>query len=114
MAKREKTRKQIVGTFVKNKNFGFVIPDNKELKTDIFIKKSNFKKAKNNQKVIIEITKPEMKNKKPEGKIVEIVKVVERAAGAELDSFDFLEVHIVNLLLPGGDAGEADTIQGVF
>ncbi len=74
MAKREKTRKQIVGTFVKNKNFGFVIPDNKELKTDIFIKKSNFKKAKNNQKVIIEITKPEMKNKKPEGKIVEIVK----------------------------------------
>ncbi len=59
---------------MKNKNFGFVIPDNRELKTDIFVKKSNFRKAKNNQKVIVEITKPEMKNKKPEGKIIEIIK----------------------------------------
>ena len=67
-------KNQIVGTFIKNSNFGFVVPDNKEIKTDIFIQKSNFRKAKNKQKVVVEITKPEMRNKKPEGKIIEIIK----------------------------------------
>ena len=69
----ERNTKQIVGTFQKNKNFGFVIPDDNQLGTDIFISKSNFGKAKNHQKVVVKITKYPRKEMKAEGKIVEVL-----------------------------------------
>lgn len=64
---------KIVGTFVNSKSFGFVVPDNQKISTDIFISKKNFKGAKNNQKVVAEITKYPTKNKNAEGKIIEIL-----------------------------------------
>lgn len=64
---------QVVGTFQKSRNFGFVVPDDRKIKQDIFISKSNFKKAKNNQKVVCEIVKCSTSDKKAEGKIVEII-----------------------------------------
>ena len=67
----EKVR--LVGTFKNNKSFGFVIPDNKKESKDIFISKKYFSGAKNDDKVVAEITKPEEKGKKPEGKIVEVI-----------------------------------------
>jgi exoribonuclease R len=35
-----------VGVFQKSKNFGFVVLDDKKIKTDIYISKKNSKKAK--------------------------------------------------------------------
>lgn len=64
---------KLVGTFKNNKSFGFVIPDNKKESKDIFISKKYFSGAKNDDKVVVEITKPEEKGKKPEGKIVEVI-----------------------------------------
>ena len=64
---------QVVGTFKKSKNFGFIIPDKNEKIEDIFISKSKWGKAKNNQKVVVEITKYPEKGKKAEGKIIEIL-----------------------------------------
>lgn len=64
---------EIVGTFKKSKNFGFVVPDDKKIGSDIFISKSNWGKAKNNQKVVVQITKYPIKDKKAEGKITEIL-----------------------------------------
>ena len=63
----------LVGTFQKNQSFGFVVPDNKKLYGDIFISKKNFGKARNNHKVLVEITKPAKVDKKAEGKIIEIL-----------------------------------------
>ena len=63
----------VVGVFQNSKNFGFVIPDDKKFGTDIFISKKNFLHAKNNQKVVVKITKFAEKNKKAEGKIVEVL-----------------------------------------
>lgn len=71
--KDEKMPKQVVGTFKKSRNFAFVIPDDKKIGKDIFISKSNFNKAKDNQKVVCEITKYPQKNRKAEGKIIEIL-----------------------------------------
>ena len=71
--------KRIVGTFQKSKNFGFVVPYNTKIKNDIFISKSKWGKAKNNQKVVVEITKYPEKNKKAEGKIVEILGKIDEA-----------------------------------
>ena len=69
----ERNTKQVVGTFEKSRNFGFVIPDDNALGTDIFISKSNFGKAKNHQKVVVKITKYPRTGMKAEGKIVEVL-----------------------------------------
>ena len=46
-----KEKNTVVGTYQNSKNFGFVVPDDTSLGTDIFISKKNKNKAKNNQKV---------------------------------------------------------------
>ncbi len=66
-------RDTVVGTFQNSKNFGFVVPDDRSLGTDIFISKSNFAKAKEGQKVVVQITKYPENGKNAEGKIIEII-----------------------------------------
>lgn len=48
--------KTLVGTFKNNKSFGFVVPDNRKESKDIFISKKNFNGAKENSKVVVQIT----------------------------------------------------------
>ena len=66
---------QIVGTFQKSKNFGFVVPDNGKLSSDIFIPLERCKGAVDGHKVVVQITEygDVEKRKSPEGKIVEIL-----------------------------------------
>ena len=63
----------LVGTFQNSRNFGFVVPDDKKFGTDIFISKKDFGKARNNQKVVVKITKFAEKGRKAEGKIIEVL-----------------------------------------
>ena len=63
----------VVGTFQNRQNFGFVVPDDKSLGTDIFISKNNFAKARDGHKVVVQITKYPEKGKNAEGKIIEIL-----------------------------------------
>ena len=66
--------KQIVGIFDKsNKNFGFVIPDNGKISNDIFVPTERSKGAVSGHKVVCEITDYGKENRKPEGKIIEIL-----------------------------------------
>ena len=69
----------VVGTYQKSRNFGFVIPDDKKLGSDIYISKKDAMKAKNNQKVVVEITKLPKKDKSAEGKIIEIIGYIDQA-----------------------------------
>lgn len=69
----ERVTTQIVGTFQKSKNFGFVIPDNQKLADDIFIPREYCNGAMDGHKVVVDITSYGTDNKKPEGKIVEII-----------------------------------------
>ncbi len=69
----ERAKSDVVGIFQKSRGFGFVVPDDKKLGTDIFVSKENSKNAKNNDKVIVTITKYPQKGKNAEGKIVEIL-----------------------------------------
>ncbi|WP_027308953.1 ribonuclease R [Caloramator sp. ALD01] len=69
----ERANKRIVGRFEKSQNFGFVVPDDKRIYQDIFISKSNMGKAKDGQKVVVEVTKWPEKRRNPEGKIVEVL-----------------------------------------
>lgn len=63
----------VVGTFTKNKNFGFVVSDNQKLGTDIFIPKAWDKGAVTGHKVVVEIIDYGKKGKNPEGKVIEIL-----------------------------------------
>lgn len=69
----ERKTKFIVGTYTKSRNFGFVIPDDKKIVDDIYIPKKLGAKAKNNDKVVVEILKYPLNNKSAEGKIVEVL-----------------------------------------
>lgn len=69
----ERKNVTIVGTFEDNKNFGFVVPDEKKIGYDIFIPKSSTKGAKTNQKVVVEITTWPIARRNPEGKVIEIL-----------------------------------------
>ena len=64
---------EIVGTFSKSMNFGFVIPDDKKIKGDIFVPKSKCNNAKDRQKVVVTITKWPEDGRKAEGEITEIL-----------------------------------------
>lgn len=63
----------IVGTLEENKNFGFLIPDDKKIAYDVFIPKGSFGEAKNGQKVVVEITRWPEPRRNPEGKVVEVL-----------------------------------------
>ena len=64
---------EVVGTFQRNKNFGFVIPDNPRITKDIFIALENINGAVNGYKVVAEILNYGSQKKKPEGRIKEIL-----------------------------------------
>ncbi len=80
----------IVGRFENNKNFGFVVPDDKNFGTDIFISKKNFGKARNNHKVLVKIIKYPEKGKKAEGKIIEVLGNVNEAG---VDMLSLIKEH---------------------
>ena len=69
----ERGLKKVVGVYQKNKNFGFVIPDNLKIDGDIFISKANSMGAMAGHKVVAEIISYGDKVKSPEGKIIEIL-----------------------------------------
>lgn len=63
----------VVGTYEKSKSFGFVIPDNDKISSDIFVPAERSKGAVTGHKVVVEITSYGDERHKPEGKVVEIL-----------------------------------------
>ena len=64
---------QIVGVFKPHENFAFVVPKRNEFRTDVYIPKKFFNEAREDDMVIVEITKWEVDDKKPEGKVIEVL-----------------------------------------
>lgn len=64
---------RVVGTYEKSKNFGFVLPDNEKIATDIFVPMERSKGAVNGHKVVVELTDYGDEKHKPEGKVIEII-----------------------------------------
>lgn len=83
---------KFVGVFQNKKDFGFVVSDESKMAMDIYVPKKKFKGAKNGQKVVVKIEKWPEENKKPEGRIVEVlgypedpdVDILSVAAGLDL------------------------------
>ena len=99
-------KQTVVGIFQKSKNFGFVVPDNKSFETDIFIAKKNFGKARNNHKVVVEITKYPSKGKNAEGKVIEVIGDVNQAG---VDMLSIIKEHSLPAKFPKEVVNEAQT-----
>ena len=69
----ERGKTEIVGTFEKSKNFGFVVPDNQKFVRDIFIPKEFTKGAVDGHKVVVKITNYGDSTSSPEGRVIEIL-----------------------------------------
>ena len=65
--------KTLVGTYQKNKNFGFVVPDNQKIGCDIFVSKEHEMGAVTGSKVVVKISSYGSARKNPEGKIIEVI-----------------------------------------
>jgi len=68
---RAKTR--FVGTIEKNPKFAFLIPDNPNMPTDIFIPLSDLKNAKHGDKVVVRMTEWPEHSKNPFGEVEEVL-----------------------------------------
>ena len=66
---------EVVGTYQAEKNFGFVVPDNGKITSDIFIPIEHHGAAVTGDKVVVTITDygDPLKRKKPEGKVKEVI-----------------------------------------
>ena len=64
---------EIIGTFQRGKNYGFVVADNVKFNRDIFIPREKSLNARDGDKVVVKITDYGSENKKPEGKVINII-----------------------------------------
>ena len=69
----ERANETVVGTYDRQQHFGFVIPDDERIGTDIFVDLKNTLDARSGAKVLVKITKWPEGDKKPEGIITEIL-----------------------------------------
>ena len=99
---------EVVGTFEKGKKFGFVVPDDRKIRDDVFIRKKNFGKAKNGDKVVAKIIKyPEGKDS-AEGKISEIIA---RKGEKNADVKAIIRGSGINTVFPKNAAEQASKAQ---
>jgi len=69
----ERANTTIVGIYEESKNYGFVVPDDKKLRKDIFISKNMTLGAKQGDKVVVEISKWPEDRRNPEGRVIEVL-----------------------------------------
>lgn len=112
---------ELVGTYERSNNFGFVIPDNPKISSDIFVPQGQDCGAKTGQKVVVRLTSYGDGKKSSEGKVTEIlgnagdagVDVLSIARGMELP-MEFPEKVLrqaercPDALIPGDFSGRMD------
>lgn len=65
--------KTIIGVYQENPNFGFVLPEDKKVREDIFIPKGESLNAKNRDVVVCELTRYPDGNKNAQGRIISVL-----------------------------------------
>lgn len=102
--------KIVVGTYQRSKNFGFVVVDDSKI-DDIYIPKNLKGKAKNNDKVVVQIVKYPENNKSAEGKIIEILG---KADDTNVDLISILRMYDLKQTFPKNVQSEVKDIPQVI
>lgn len=106
----ERKTKVLIGTFQKSKNYGFVVPDEKAMGTDVFISKKLRHKAKNGDKVVVSIKKYPEGNMSAEGEIIE---VLGKSSDTNVDLISVIRAHNYKLVFPKEVNKEANSLPQV-
>jgi len=69
----ERAKTEFVGVLQKSKNFGFVVPDDPKMYSDIFVSPNELAEAEDGDKVLAEITDWPSNSKNPFGKITRVL-----------------------------------------
>lgn len=104
----ERASSIMIGEYEDSRSFGFVIPDDKRMLKDIFISKKDRNKAVTGDIVKVEITKWPEGNRKPEGKVVEILG---KKGAAGVDILSVIKRYALPEEFPGNVLDAADEIS---
>ena len=69
----ERGTKEIVGTFQREGDYGFVLCDNQKFSRDVYISPKNSRGIRDSEKVVAEILDYGSEKRKPEGRITEML-----------------------------------------
>lgn len=122
----ERKKTTFVGRLELEKNFGFVIADNKNMPYDLFIPKEHIGKAKNGQKVLVKLLDwPEHANN-PFGEIIEVLgepgdnnvemKSILAEYGFPLSFSDSVErdAHKISMTIPSSEIAKRRDFRNTF
>src|SRR5699024_6852458 len=103
---------RVVGEYVDNKSFGFVLPDSKTFTTDLFIPKGQNLGAIDGHKVLVEITTyPEKVHSIPEAHVTLILGLT-NDPGVDLSSILF--IHGINIVCPQEELDQAEYVSATI
>lgn len=77
----ERKHRKIVGIIDKSHKFAFCIPSDKKIREDVFIRSKNLNGARNGDVVEVEITSYKERDKKNEGRVIDIISKAGKAGG---------------------------------
>lgn len=99
----------IVGTYDRQKSFGFVIPDDERIVDDVYVELSATMDARSGAKVLVEVTEwPTSRGRHPEGRIVQILGY---KGDVGLDINCIMAEHKIPFAFPDNVLQEADSIN---
>jgi ribonuclease R len=69
----QRKKDEYVGTIEILTKYAFVVPDNKKMYSDIYVKEENINGAKEGEKVLVKITQWPSDSRKPEGEVIQVL-----------------------------------------
>lgn len=105
----ERATSNVIGTFQRNKSYGFVVPDNQKFGSDIFIPHGFTKGAVSGHKVEVEITSYGDNNKNAEGHIIDILGHIDDPA---TDIMSVVRAYGIPVEFPEGVLNQLKNVPG--
>ncbi len=107
----QRKKDEFVGVLEVRAKYGFVIPDNRKMHTDIYVKKEDFKEAQAGDKVIVKVTRWPVQDEKPEGFVT---RVLGRAGEHEAEMHSIMAEFGLPFEFPEEVESEANAISTVI
>ncbi|MDT8318239.1 MAG: ribonuclease R, partial [bacterium] len=103
----ERAHKTLVGRYEKGKKFGYVVAEEKRILQDLYIPKGEDMGAKDGDVVLVEITSYPVKNRSPEGLVIQ---VIGRPDDPEVEIQSIIIKHNISAIFPEEALAEADGV----
>lgn len=103
----ERAHKTLVGRYEKGRKFGYVVAEEKRILQDVYVPKGEDMGAKDGDVVLVEITSYPVKNRSPEGLIIQ---VIGRPDDPEVEIQSIIIKHNISAIFPEEVLAEAGSV----